>query len=163
MSRHFILGIGLAFVASLAACGQKTDLESERAALRATDEAFAAAASQGTDVDLIASYWADDAKVYPGGSPVLEGTQAIKAFLHEFFDTPGAHVTWTLQDVVVSASGDLGVTAGTNEFTMPGPDGSSVTSHGYYVTVWQKNADGDWKAIYDMSSSAGPEPGAEMP
>jgi uncharacterized protein (TIGR02246 family) len=155
MPRPILLWILPACIGSLAACARTPDLDAARAALRATDEAWAAAVAEGADLDLIVSYWADDARVYPGDTPVLQGKEAIREHVRAMFATPGIHMTWQPQEVVVAASGDFGATTGTNEFSMPGPDGSTVTSHGYYLTVWRKNADGKWKSVFDM--------GTEMP
>jgi ketosteroid isomerase-like protein len=38
----------------------------------------------------------------------------------------------------VSASGDLGFTAGTYEDSFKGPDGKLVTEKGKYVSTWRK-------------------------
>jgi ketosteroid isomerase-like protein len=155
--------ISTALLGSLAACTPAIDLEAERTALRATDEAWAAAASEGTDVELVASFWSEDATIYPNEAPVVRGKEAIIEFVRTSFDMPGFHVTWQPQEVVVAGSGDFGTTTGTNEFTVPGPDGALVVIPGHYVTVWSKNAEGDWKCVIDMFNSRAPATRAETP
>ncbi|NIO39621.1 MAG: DUF4440 domain-containing protein [Burkholderiales bacterium] len=163
MTRPRVFWISVALLGSLAACTTAIDLEAERAALRATDETWAAAASEGTDVELIASFWSDDATIHPNEAPVVQGKEAIIEFVRTSFDIPGFHITWQPQEVVVAGSGDFGTTTGTNEFTVPGPDGETSTIHGHYVTVWRKNADGDWKCVIDMFNSRVPATQARMP
>lgn len=131
--RFFVVGATL--LGCLAACTTAVDLEAERASLRATDEAWAAAASEGTDVELIASFWSDDATVYPNDGPIVQGKEGIIEFVRSSLELPGFQVTWQPQEVVVAASGDFGLTTGTNEFIVPGPDGGTVTIRGHYVTV----------------------------
>lgn len=155
--------MGIVSLGFLAACAPPIDVDAEAAALRATDEAWAAAASEGTDVDLVASFWSDDATIFPNDAPLVQGKAAIVEFVRASFELPGFHITWQPQDVIVAASGDLGTTTGANEFTLPGPDGGVVTIRGHYVTVWRKNADGEWKCIIDMFNSRAPAAQADAP
>ena len=155
--------IGIVSLGCLAACTPPIDVDAEAAALRATDEAWAAAASEGTDVDLVASFWSDDATIFPNDASLVQGKAAIVEFVRASFELPGFHITWQPQDVIVAASGDLGTTTGTNEFTLPGPDGGTTTIRGHYVTVWRKNAEGEWKCIIDMFNSRAPTAQADAP
>ena len=153
----------IALLGSLTACTPEIDLEAEQAALRATDEAWAAAASQGTDAELIASFWSDDATIYPSNAPVVRGKQAILEFVTTGLETPGFHVTWQPVEVVIAPSGDFGYTTGTNEFTVPDASGSMVTISGRYVTVWRKDVDGNWKCVIDMFNNGAAEVPAAAP
>ena len=148
--------LSLALLGVLVGCTPAVDLDAEQAALRATDEAWAAAASAGTDVELVASFWADDATIYPNDAPVVQGREQIVEFVRASFALPGFNITWQPETVIVAASGDIGTTAGANEFTLPAPDGGTMTIRGHYVTVWRKNADGEWKCIIDMFNSRAP-------
>jgi len=163
MTTPRVFSVSLALLGSLTACTPELDLEAERAALRATDEAWAATASEGTDVELIASFWSDDATIYPNDAPVVQGKEAIIEFVRTGMETLGFHVSWQPQEVVVAGSGDFGTTTGTNEFTLPGPDGGTITIRGHYVAVWRKNADGDWKCVIDMFNSRVPAAQADAP
>jgi ketosteroid isomerase-like protein len=80
---------------------------------------------------------------------MLEGTMKI----------PGFHVTWTPDSAIVSRSGDMGYTYGTNEFTAPDSTGKLVTTRGRYLTVWRKDADGRWRCVEDFSNPAPATPG----
>lgn len=73
------------------------------------------------------------------------------------FATPGFHVTWTPEFAAVSASGDLGYTRGTNEFTLPTKGGGTTKLPGRYLTVWRRGADGVWRCVEDYSTPTPPE------
>jgi hypothetical protein len=58
------------------------------------DAEWADAASSGTDVEKIISYWTDDALVVPPGQPVVEGKAAIRAFVADSLKIPGFKIHW---------------------------------------------------------------------
>jgi len=113
------------------------------------DKDWAAAATAGRNVDLILSFWSDDASVLPPGAPPIVGKAAIREFVTGALNTPGFSVTWKTTEVTVSASGDLAYCVGPNRFTSPGPDGTVSTAYGKAVTVWRKDPDG-WKCVVDI-------------
>ena len=133
-----------------AGCAPEVDVEAARADLLRTDRDWAVAASAGTHVDLIVSYWSDHAVIIPPEAPDLRGKDAIREFVAGSMEIPGFAVSWEPSEVVVSPSGDMGYTAGSNQFTVPDADGTLVTIPGRYVTVWQKQADGAWKCVMDI-------------
>lgn len=63
-----------------------------------------------------------------------------------------AYLFWWPVYADVAASGDFGYTTGPAVF---GPDKSTkeVTGGIYYSSVWEKNADGQWKVLADMGSA----------
>ena len=66
-------------------------------------------------------------------------------------DAPSqTRLEWTPLDAWGSRGGDLGVTTGTWKFTGPPPGATVVT--GRYVTVWRKNAAGQWKGLIDIGN-----------
>ena len=143
---------------TLISCQPSVDLDAERAALLQADQEWAAAATEGSDVDRIVSFWSDDAKVYPPGAPVVDGKQAIREFVATSMEVPGFSVGWEPVQVVVAPSGDLGYTICRNHFTVPDANGNLVTTHGRGITVWRKAADGTWKCVIDIWNN---EPAAE--
>ena len=59
--------------------------------------------------------------------------------------------------VDVAKSGDLGYSQGTNTWTMTDPKTKKVlTGKGKYVTVFKKQADGNWKAVADIAIEDAP-------
>src|SRR5437660_6177783 len=57
------------------------DPAAEQAKLLRRDAEWADLATAGKDVDKIVSYWSDDAVVIFPGQPVIEGKQAIRAYV----------------------------------------------------------------------------------
>lgn len=136
--------------AVLAGCQQPTpDLDARRSALLETDSAWQEAASAGEDLDLIVSFWTDDAIVYPPGQPALEGKAAIREYVAGALEIPGFEIAWETLDAELAASGDLAYLTHRNRITAPGPDGELVTTHGKGVTVWRWTEEG-WKCVVDI-------------
>jgi uncharacterized protein (TIGR02246 family) len=107
-------------------------------------------AAQGRDVDRVVSFWADDAIVFPPGSPPIKGKPAIREFVAKSFQTPGFSISWKTTNVAVSRSGDLAYATGTNRVTFSSPDGRQVTVEGKAVAVWRREREGIWKCVIDI-------------
>jgi len=151
MSLRTCLFAGSALWLSLACrptSSERTDLQS----LLATDREWAEVAGKGRNADSVLAYWAEDARVVMPGAPVFAGKSAIRGMVEGSMKTPGFHIAWTPDSGVVSRSGDLGYTYGTNEFTAPDSTGKLATTRGRYLTVWRKNSDGRWLCVEDISS-----------
>ena len=144
-----MLGVCVGMVA-YAAVGSP---EKEEERVLQVDREWAAAASEGKDVDRIVSFWSDDATVYPAGGPVVSGKAAIRAFVEKSLATPGFHITWRSDKVSVSADGTMAYTTGTNAMTVPGPDGKPMTIAGRGVAVWKRRPGGEWKCVIDIWNS----------
>lgn len=60
----------------------------------------------------------------------------------------------------VKTSGDFAVETGTYTMTMtPKKGGKAINDKGKHVVVWERQADGSWKAIRDMFNSDLPAAG----
>jgi ketosteroid isomerase-like protein len=136
------------------------DEASESAALLARDAEWASAAAAGADVERIVSYWSDDAAIVPPGQPIVEGKAAIRAFVADSLRIPGFRVHWVSDRVSFSPDGGLAYMRSTNEFTVPGPDGTLVTLRGRAITVWRRDPDGEWRCVVDIWNDAPPAPPA---
>jgi ketosteroid isomerase-like protein len=73
---------------------------------------------------------------------------------------PPVTLDWAPITGDVSASGDLGWTTG--PYSLSDDRGEGLTRHGYYFSVWKKQADGAWKVLADFGTltvaPAGPRP-----
>lgn len=149
----------LVAVGLLAGCSRSTfDVAADRVSLLKRDAEWADAASNGKDVEKIISYWTDDALVVPPGQPVVEGKAAIRAFVADSLKIPGFKIHWVSKEVSFSPDGQLAYMRGTNETTVPGPDGKLMTIPGRSVTVWRREPDGQWRCAVDIWN-APPPPG----
>ena len=117
-------------------------------------EFMKAAAEKGSEGYM--SYYADDAVEVPNGVALIQGKVNIAKTMG-FLDDKSNRLTWTPVGADISASGDLGYTYGTYEFSSRGKDGKPVVDHGKYTSIWKKQKDGSWKVVLDMGNS-GPDP-----
>ena len=148
MSRESIL---LASLFILVSCSRhRFDPVMEQAKLLHQDAEWADLASVGKDVDKIVSFWSDDAVLIFPGQPVLEGKPAIRAYVEASLKMPGFKIHWVSEKPVFSPDGKLAYMRGTDELTVPGPDGTTTTLHLRGISVWPWDADGQWRCVVDI-------------
>jgi ketosteroid isomerase-like protein/quercetin dioxygenase-like cupin family protein len=109
----------------------------------------------GKDPEKFLSFFAPDATLYAPGMPVANGSAQVRETVTKITSAPGFSLTFAPNKAGVSASGDMGYTAGTYEATM---DGGS--EKGKYVTIWKKQADGSWKVTDDIFNADAAPPSA---
>lgn len=121
---------------------------------------------QAKDVDKLVAHYTDDAVVISPGAPNWSGKDAIRAGLKEMVSDNALSLSFVLDRVEVAKSGDMAYTEGSYTMTMTDPATKKpINDNGSYVTVYKKAADGTWKAISDIASSAtppGPPPAKTM-
>ena len=133
-------------------CAASVNIEQEKSALMAKDAEWAKTAG---DPAKFATYFAPDGRLGLNGMPELKGPKAIQDALTPMTKAPGFNLKWTANRADVSASGDLGYTAGTYAITMDNAAGKPATEKGKYVTTWKK-INGEWKVVEDGGSPDGP-------
>ena len=109
-------------------------------------------AAAGKDVDKVASYWSDDAVIIFPSQPVIKGKAAIRAYVTSCFQTAGFKIHWVSKDPIFSPDGKLAYMLGTDEATVPGPNGAPITLHSRGISVWRLESDGQWRCVADVSS-----------
>jgi ketosteroid isomerase-like protein len=114
-------------------------------------EFMKAAADHGSQGYL--SYYADDAVEVPNGAPLIQGKTNIAKTMG-FLDDTNNHLTWSPVGADISASGDLGYTYGTFEFSSKDKLGKTIVDHGKYTSIWKKQKDGTWKVVLDMGNAS---------
>lgn len=147
------LALTIPVLLSAAGCSTpapKFDAAAEADLLLKRDAEWAAAATEGKDVDKIVSYWADDAVVIPQGQPTAEGKGQIRGFVAAALALPGFRIHWVSDKVTFSPDGQLAYMRSTSEITEPGPTGAPVTMAGRAITVWRKDPDGQWRCVVDI-------------
>ena len=168
MTRHLLAGLALAALASgPGACGAPPDGESTAhagearlaatAALRAADSALQAAV-EAKDAEGTAALYMADATLLPIAEPAVVGRAAIQQEWAKTFGIPGFRNRARMTRLEVAGSGDLGFTQGTYESTMTGTDGRPVVEGGKWVTVWRREADGQWRVATDIANTDAPPP-----
>jgi len=126
------------------------DPGSEKASLLRRDAEWARLASEGKDIDGVLSYWTDDAVVLAPGLPVVQGKAALRDYVEGSLKIPGFNITWTSTDATVSADGSQAYIFSRNVVTMNGPDGTPIEMVGRAVTIWRREADGEWRCAVDI-------------
>ena len=127
------------------------DIESIRAA-----ELQANADWKSRDLERIARFWSEDATLLMPGQPAVKGKAAIKQALQQILTDPKFALTFAPTSVEVAKSGDIGYTEGTASMTMTDPKTKKVITEAQkYVTVYRKQADGNWLAVKDINNADG--------
>ena len=145
----------------LAACERSENVDSARIERQLRDnEAKWQQAYGSRDVGTIANAYAEDAALANPGAPLITEPAARRQAISEFVSDPNFKLQFAADRVQVAASGDLAYTRG--HFTVQSTDPESKKPHtdnGNYLTVWQKQGDGGWRAIEDFVTP-GPPSGA---
>ena len=104
-----------------------------------------------------AQWFADDAVALNNGKPPVQGRDNIAA--SATWKPADYQLTWLPQGASMGPSNDMGYTWGSYTGRTRDSNGQSVTSAGRYITVWRKQADGQWKIA--LEASADDAPGSE--
>jgi uncharacterized protein (TIGR02246 family) len=170
MHSRYFWGAALALAVILVGCKQAppppapdthdADVKAIRDLEAAAVQAFAA-----KDIDKLAAFYADDASVLLPDAPAINGIAAIKTAFKPFFADKNLTNTFASDKVDAAKSGDLGYSQGAYTMTFTDPKTKKVlTEKGKYVTVFQKQADGGWKAVADIiNEDARPSPAKKHP
>jgi len=109
------------------------------------------------DVDKLVAHYADGAVLMTPGAPPSAGTDAIRTALQQMVADSTLSLRFEATRVEVAKSGDMAYTLGTYGMTMTPPGKKKpITDKGGYVTVYEKQADGTWKAVSDIATSSMP-------
>ena len=125
------------------------NLDAARAIVKADGDFAAQAARDGTAKAF--ANWMDavDGTIYGGGSQPAIGHDAIYQKMGG--DAPGPNrLVWHPLEVFAAKAGDMGVSRGRWTST-PKAGGESIA--GSYVTVWRRNAKGEWKGLIDIGNA----------
>jgi ketosteroid isomerase-like protein len=125
----------------------KSRIETARKEIAETERAFEAMAKE-KGLSEAFSYYADSAAALNRGSYVVHGKDSIRLF----YQAPRyneVHLEWKPDFVEVSASADLGYSYGKFTFTTHDSAGQVIVSKGIFHTVWKKQADGQWRFVWD--------------
>ena len=146
------LGAGLL----VASCdGDSVDYNAEKNHLMELSREWSEIVNSG-DIDAIVSHWDEEAIMLPPDSPMIEGRDAIRAYVESSSEIPGFRITWVPERAFISNSGDMAYMIERNKVTFNDQNGEPVTVRGKVVTVWRRNNEGKWKNVIDMWNSVTP-------
>ena len=144
------LAVSLCIAVAAGCAGTSFDAAAETALLLKRDAEWANLAATSHDVEQIVSYWSDDAIVIPPREPAIEGKAALREFVTASKKIPGFTVHWVSDHVSFSPDGKVAYMRSANQTTLNGPDGRPMTFPGRAITVWRKDADGQWRCVVDI-------------
>jgi ketosteroid isomerase-like protein len=104
-----------------------------------------------------AAWFAEDGVALGNGAAPSVGRVAIAKSAN--WDPKVYQLTWTPTDAMMGPSGDMGYTWGHFEGHSKDANGNPVTTTGRYITIWRKQADGQWKVVLDAGANEEPAAG----
>jgi ketosteroid isomerase-like protein len=122
--------------------------------LMAVDREFSRLSAAEGRAAAFAAYTGDGATILRDNAHPFVGREAIAELMAR---SPQGTLTWDPHFADVSDSGALGYTSRHSEYRETDSSGRERRSLGYYVTIWKKQADGEWKVVFDTGSD-GPSP-----
>ncbi len=144
MKRSLVVWI-LAVFAALPSLAVTVDRQAALDALVAAEKAFAKASAEKGTRGAFLAYLADDSVIFaPGPVSGKDTWQSRPA-------QPGL-LSWHPVQADVSLAGDLGYTTGPWELRSRDKSDPKVF-HGFYTTVWRRQADGSYKVQFDAGCS----------
>jgi uncharacterized protein (TIGR02246 family) len=155
----------LAGLVALAACAPRADKPKFNAAgavdaIRADEVRWNADWKSG-DAGKIVAHYAPDAVVMETGEAPVSGIEAIRAAVQKTIDDPAFTLTFSSDRVNVAASGDLAASKGVFAETSTDPATKAQSKvAGTFVTVYRPQADGSWKAVWDIATPGATAVGA---
>jgi uncharacterized protein (TIGR02246 family) len=148
------------FPALLLAAGLAGCAPSEPGFTDADAEVLRAAPGQFTSA-LLAANWetftgllSDDVVFLPPNGAVVEGRQAVMAFLQGF----PTLASFTASATDVAGHGDWAYARGTFSFTTAPDSGPPMTEQGKFLAIHRRDADGTWRITRDIWNSDLPLP-----
>jgi len=142
-----------------AACAPKVNDPADVQAIKDTGPAYDKFANAGDAASLASEFYAPDGIRMDPNQPASVGSAAIRATLEKAY----AQATDNVRDVVddVRVAGGFAVAKGTFEGTStPKAGGAAAPVKGKFVTLYERQANGSWKAVWDIYNSDLPAPGA---
>lgn len=130
----------------------KGDVAGLKIRLLAVDQNFSKASVGKGALKAYDKFGADGIRLLRNGSFPIIGKKEASSFLAA---KPGS-LSWQPTQADVASSGDLGYTYGNYEFKGSGTDAAAES--GYYMRVWKKQSNGDWKVVLEVFNEL-PKPG----
>ncbi len=157
--RAGLIGLSILLLnAALAAAREKAPRDEERAAVRAVDLAFAAAAVE-RDAERFRSLLAEDGVFL--GERIDRGSDAFAATWSPLFEGDTKErmwIEWEPLEVGVAAAGDLAYSIGRVKVSFSYEASDEVVERpGHYLSVWTRDEEGAWKLAANGHLVAHPE------
>jgi ketosteroid isomerase-like protein len=137
----------LLFLSACTSGDNKSRINIAKQEIVQTEQAFEAMAKERGLSEAFA-FFADSSASLNRGSYVIHGKDSIRLF----YLAPryhGVNLEWKPDFVEVSSSADLGYTYGKFLYSTHDSTGKEIRSNGLFHTVWKKQANGQWRFVWD--------------
>ena len=142
-------------------CSQTIDKQKEGEKLMELSREWSRSVASN-NMDKIMSYWADTAVFYSNHQPVLRGKDQIREMVESSSRIPGFSISWEPVSVSISDNGDMAYMIEKNKVTVHDSTGNPLVTYGHGVTIWKKDANGNWKNVVEIGVNDPPgKPGGE--
>ncbi|WP_291843337.1 hypothetical protein [Maricaulis sp.] len=147
--KTLLAGAGFALALAAPALAQGPD-DTVAAILQADRDFASMAAEQGASAAF--AHWMDasEGRLIRGTPEPVTGTDNFVALYAPFTGDTLLH--WQPSEGFAGSGDDFGVTWGVWSIHTDGDNMSAPVARGTYVTVWHRNADGDWRGLLDMGT-----------
>ncbi|MCH7691406.1 MAG: DUF4440 domain-containing protein [candidate division Zixibacteria bacterium] len=115
------------------------------------DREFSQMSSEHGIAKAFVNYAADSAIILSENRLPIVGRTAIGDMWADVQE--GAQLIWEPDFADIAASGELGYTIGHWTYSVTDSSGETQSSKGRYVTIWKKQADGNWKYVFDSGTT----------
>ncbi len=136
------------FILSFSSCIKTTNRDEIRSIIDADRYYSTLSAQKGRNTAFLAMFDSAGVTLAPHMLPV-EGYKEIKKLILSHTDSTYT-LTWEPKFAKVASSGELGYTYGTYKLTVKGK--KPISEEGTYITIWNKNSKGEWKALLDTGN-----------
>jgi uncharacterized protein (TIGR02246 family) len=123
------------------------DMAQVRQSIEEANVKFGEAARSG-DATALASLYAEDARLLPPNSEMIQGREGVEAYWAGGFQMGVKEIVLTTMDVM--EMGDLVCEIGKAEVTAQPEGMDAIQDVGKYVVIWKKALDGAWRLYIDI-------------
>ena len=110
------------------------------------------AAMNGEDIDAMVSRYHDNAVRMAPNAPAAVGAMAIRELFMQSWETADYTVENQLTDLRIA--GNLAMARGTwTSHVVPADGSEPYDDEGKWSAVWERQADGSWKTLWDIWNS----------
>ena len=147
MRKLIVLALIATFYISCTPKKESIDREKVKQEVIQAEHDFGRAAKEKGVEAAFLEFAADNA-VINRGEKIYKGKEEMKAFFSRSTLT-NVELTWEPEFVDVSTDGTLAYTYGPYTFKAMDKDGNPLSAEGLFHTVWKRQADGNWRFVYD--------------
>jgi len=156
--KKLLLALALVTPVATFAAADQAALKREVAAM---EDAFCAMAQEKGVLAAFEHFAAPDVAFIDTDPRQFRGLAAVRERLGP--DQPGVKLTWSASFTDVSADGTLGYNYGRYESRRPGPSGKEIVRGGWFLTIWKRQPNGEWRYVMDNGAPDRPPASTAAP